>query len=314
MRGPETDRPLTGSRAPVFPPAFLLLFFGDDHGLVKEWARAAVSQRAADPADPFSVARLSSDRLACDPSLLMDEAMTLSLSDRTIWIEAAGTQTIAGLETLLAAPPPNVCVVVEAGDLRRDSPLRRLCEASKQAHVVECRSACSESDFAAELARNDLTIDEDAREALFAHLPSDFLSRQGEIEKLQYFALGRDRIRLSDVQAVTAGAKDVSSEMAMEAALAGDMDRFAADWARGTELGLDASVLAGYALRSLLFRVTSSSYRRSESIEPDLGRAGIRLLFSAVRLGRMEPRLSALLACRAFWSLANQARRRRSQA
>ena len=90
-----------------------------------------------DPRDPFALVRLDGDELASEPSRLVEEANTMPLfgGRRAVWVKAGSRNFAAAVETLLAAPPTDCRVVIEAGDLRRNAPLRTVCERAKTAAV-----------------------------------------------------------------------------------------------------------------------------------------------------------------------------------
>src|SRR5581483_10962326 len=94
----------------------------------------------ADMNDPFSLVRLSGDDLASDPARLVEEANTIPLfgGRRAVWVKAGGRNFAPAVEALIAAPAPDCRVVIEAGELRRNAPLRVVCEKAKTAAVLPC--------------------------------------------------------------------------------------------------------------------------------------------------------------------------------
>src|SRR6267154_77819 len=119
----------------------IALVFGPDAGLVRERVDALVKAAVDDPADPFGLARLDGDALADEPSRLVEEAHTFPLfgGRRAVWVKAGGRNFTAAVEALLAAPPAADCrVVIEAGDLKRNAPLRAMCEKSAVAAALPC--------------------------------------------------------------------------------------------------------------------------------------------------------------------------------
>src|ERR1700693_5859034 len=121
------------------PAQPIVLVFGPDAGLVRERVDAIVRAAVDDPADPFGLARLDGDALAEDQSRLIEEAHTFPRfgGRRAVWVKAGGRNFTAAVEALLAAPPAADCrVVIEAGDLKRNAPLRALCEKSAVAAAL----------------------------------------------------------------------------------------------------------------------------------------------------------------------------------
>src|SRR6187401_418543 len=121
------------------PERPIVLVCGPDAGLVHERAEKIINASVDDPNDPFALVRMEGDVLASEPSRLVEEAHTVPLfgGRRAVWVKA-GSRSIAGaVETLIASPPAKDCmVVIEAGDLARNAPLRVICEKSKDVAAI----------------------------------------------------------------------------------------------------------------------------------------------------------------------------------
>src|SRR6478752_243103 len=120
------------------PARPVVLVFGPDAGLVSERADAIVKASVDDPDDPFALVKLDGDTLASDPARLVDEATTVPLfgGRRAIRVRAGGRNFAAAVGAVLAAPLRDCRVVIEAGDLRRNAPLRDACERARNAAVI----------------------------------------------------------------------------------------------------------------------------------------------------------------------------------
>src|SRR5689334_12574725 len=132
LKSPEIDRFL----ARPDPAVRLLLIYGEDEGLVAERTATFVKAVTGATDDPFALVRLEQSTIADDPGRLADEANAVPLfgGRRAIVIRLAGNASIVpALEALLATPPIDSWVVLTAGDLRKTSPVRRLCESEKTA-------------------------------------------------------------------------------------------------------------------------------------------------------------------------------------
>src|SRR5690349_18466339 len=119
----------------------IALVFGPDAGLVRERVDALIKSAVDDPSDPFALARLDGEALADEPTRLVEEAHTIPLfgGRRAVWVKAGNRSIVDAVEALLAAPPAADCrVVIEAGDLRRNAPLRERCEKSPVAAAIPC--------------------------------------------------------------------------------------------------------------------------------------------------------------------------------
>lgn len=184
---PDTARPV-------------VLIYGPDSGLVSERARTIVRASVDNPDDPFSLVRIEGDDLSGNPLRLVEEANTIPLfgGRRAIWVKPTSRNIASAVESLLAATSPDCRVVIEAGDLKKSSPIRTLCERAKNAVALPCY-ADSERDLARlvddEMKQAGLTIAPDARAALVPFLGGDRAASRNEIRKLALYAQknGQDR-------------------------------------------------------------------------------------------------------------------------
>ena len=208
------------------PAHAIILLFGADVGLVRERADALIAAAVDDVNDPFSLVRLEGDDLASEPSRLVDEAMTVPLfgGRRAIRVRAGGRNFASGVEVLLKEPPKECRIVIEAGELRRDSPLRVMCEKAKTAAAIACY-ADTTRDLARliddELRLANLRIEPDARAALTELLGGDRLASRNEIRKLALYAHGKGEISLDDIAAVVADASSFALDPIIDNAFAG---------------------------------------------------------------------------------------------
>src|SRR5690349_9741060 len=134
LRGKEIDSFL--ARPDAGRP--IILLYGPDAGLVRERADALIASAVDDPNDPFSLVKLDGDELSAEPSRLVDEAMTVPLfgGRRAIRIRAGSRSFASGVDTLSEMQVRDCRVVIEAGELRPESPLRKACEKAKAAVAI----------------------------------------------------------------------------------------------------------------------------------------------------------------------------------
>src|SRR5262245_9093525 len=205
------------------PSRAVVLVFGPDAGLVSERVDALVKASVDDPADPFALVRLDGDTVASDPARLVDEATTVPLfgGRRAIRLRAGSRNIVPAVEAVLAAPLRDCRVVIEAGALKRNAPLRALVERAKTAVALPCYA-----DAARDLARvvdeelraADLSITPDARETLLPLLGGDRRASRAELRKLTLYAHGRGQIEIDDVMAVVADASALALDTLVDAA------------------------------------------------------------------------------------------------
>jgi DNA polymerase III subunit delta len=317
------------------------LVFGSDAGLVSERAKKIIARSIDDAKDPFQFLRLSGDDLAADPLRLGDEANTLPLfgGRRAIAIDAQGKSLVAALEPVLAVPPRECTIVIEAGNLKRDAPLRRLCERDAHAAALEC-TPDSAKDLGqlidAEVRAEGLAIEPAAKDFLVSLLGQDRLTTRAEIGKLVLYARGTGMVTTDHVAAIVADASSLAVDAAITGAFEGDFAAIEATAERVFLEGGDYNLLLGAALRY------ATSLHRAR-LDAEAGRTGsdsgstnfgfgafrrgaafdrhirawtsaklarmISVLSQAIGKARREPRLADMIAVRALWSVALAAKK-----
>src|SRR3954471_85702 len=236
------------------PSRAVVLVFGPDAGLVSERVDAIVRASVDDPNDPFSLVRLDGDAVASDPARLVDEATTAALfgGGRGIRLRAGSRNIVPSVEALLAAPLQDCRVVIEAGDLKRNAPLRAICERAKNAVAIPCY-ADAERDIARliddEMRAADLTIAPDARAALAPLLGGDRRASRAELRKLTLYAHGGGRVELDDVMAVVADASALALDSLIDAAFAGNLADVEKEFGKAMVAGTNPSAIIGAAIR-----------------------------------------------------------------
>jgi len=238
------------------PSRPIVLVFGPDAGLVRERAAAIVAASVDNPDDPFSLARLDGDDLSSDPLRLVEEANTIPLfgGRRAVWLKLGSRNIVPAVEALLAAPSPECRVVIEAGDLKRNAPLRVLCERAKNAAALPCYSD-SERDLVRliddEMRQSGLAIAPEARAALMPFLGGDRQASRNEIRKLALYAHGRDRVVLEDVLAVVADASALALDGVVDAAFAGRLAEVETLYGKARAAGAAPGAIVSAALRQV---------------------------------------------------------------
>ncbi|MGC1777609.1 MAG: DNA polymerase III subunit delta, partial [Xanthobacteraceae bacterium] len=170
------------------PARPVVLVFGPDAGLVGERVNAMVRASVDNVNDPFALARLDGETLAVEPSRLVEESQTMPLfgGRRAVWVKAGAKNIAPAVEALLTVATPDCRVVIEAGDLRRNAPLRVLCERAKNAAALPCY-ADSERDRARliddEMRAAGLTLTPEARALRIPLLGGDRAASRRELRK-----------------------------------------------------------------------------------------------------------------------------------
>jgi DNA polymerase-3 subunit delta len=239
------------------PARRVVLIYGNDQGLVAERATRFVRAVAGD--DPLAHVRLDMDAVAADPGRIVDEANAVPLfgGERVISLRLTGNRSIEpALKALLAAPPVDSWVVVTAGELRKSSPLRKLCETNQAAVAIPCYSDDAEAldrIIDEETAAANLAIAADARIALKSLIGADRLVSRSEVAKVCLYAAGNDAITVDDVRAVVGDAAAFAVDETVDAMALGDAVALDRGYRRLLASGTPGFVVAGAALRHFNF-------------------------------------------------------------
>jgi DNA polymerase-3 subunit delta len=250
LRGKEIDAFL--ARPDAGRP--IILLYGPDAGLVRERADALLASAVDDPNDPFSMVRLDGDELSAEPSRLVDEAMTVPLfgGRRAIRVRAGSRSFAGGIDTLAEMPLKDCRIVIEAGELRAESPLRKACERAKTAVAIACYPD-GERDLAKliddEFRPSNLRIAPDARAVLTALLGGDRQASRNELRKLALYAHGKGEVSIDDVMAVVADASELKLDPIVDGAFAGRPDLVESEFAKAMIAGTYSGVIISAAQR-----------------------------------------------------------------
>ena len=175
------------------------LIYGRDMGVVRERAQAVAAKITAHPDDPFDVALVSDGDLDSDPGRLADELMAYSLMGgrRLVRLRISGEK--APLDRLAAGAlerhaagefNPEAFLLVEAGNLGRDSALLKAAIKSPAAVSIPCYE--DEIGDLARFTRESLTAERlgltaEALDLFVRRLPHERGVARREIERLTLF-------------------------------------------------------------------------------------------------------------------------------
>jgi DNA polymerase III subunit delta len=321
------------------PARPVILVFGPDAGLVSERVNALIKASVDDVNDPFALVRLEAEELSANPARLVEEAQTIPLfgGRRAVWAKAGSRNIAPAVEALLALPTSESRVVIEAGDLRRNAPLRVLCERAKNAAALPCY-ADGERDLArlidAEMRAAGVALKPDARAVLMPLLGGDRAASRSEIRKLTLYAHGRGEIDVDDVSAIVSDASALALDELVDTAFAGRPAELEAQLAKVRTAGTAVGSIFFAAQRQLAqlhkWRTAIESgaqfslegvqpplhFRRKNLVEAALRQwnaarlaAAMAELAEAVLSSRRTPALADTIAERALLALAVKARR-----
>src|SRR5262249_39508141 len=240
------------------PARPIVLLYGPDAGLVRERADALLKSAVDDPDDPFSLVKLDGDELSAEPSRLVDEAMTVPLfgGRRAIRVRGGSRSFAGGIDTLGGMALKDCRIVIEAGDLRPESPLRKACERARTAVAIGCYPD-GERDLAKliddELKIANLRIAADARAALMSLLGGDRQASRNELKKLTLFAHDEGEVTLDHVMTLVSDASDLKIDPIVDGAFAGMPELVESEFAKAMVAGTYPGVIIMAAQRHAAF-------------------------------------------------------------
>ncbi|MEP0943948.1 MAG: DNA polymerase III subunit delta [Rhizobiaceae bacterium] len=211
------------------PAHRIVLLYGPDAGLVSERAELLAKNSGSDLNDPFSTIVLDADDAAADPQRLADEAHTVSMfgGQRLVRIKGSTQKNLANaVQPVLDQPPVDALIIIEAGDLKKSSPLRSRIEKAGSAVALPCyqdQARALQTVVDQELDASGLTIEPPARKALIDLLGDNRMASRGEVQKLCLYVGDRGQITLDDIHKIVGDASSLALDTVVDAASTGDI-------------------------------------------------------------------------------------------
>ncbi|MCY6383179.1 DNA polymerase III subunit delta [Hoeflea prorocentri] len=238
-----------------------LLIYGPDRGLVSERAAALSRTVNVDLTDDFNVVKLDNSDLKEDPARLLDEINAIALfgGDRLIWLRGAGNDkaVVDAVAAMAADPPADTTLIIEAGDLKKGSSLRKTAETGKASMALPCYADDGRAIHALideELGQSGLNISPPARQHLVENLGGDRLASRKELQKLALYCHGRGEVTEEDVRAISGDASSLSIDEAVDCVLTGNVS------------GLDHALTRIIASKAQVFLVLQACMRQFQMI------------------------------------------------
>lgn len=225
LAGPQFDKFLKSSDR----TAKIFLIYGPDEGLVRERGKALCLKFIDSLDDPFSYSELSATDVAADPARLMDEVTAISMmgGDRVVRLRGANGNSKTQIEPIVGLELHQTFVVIEAGDLRKDSALVKMVKASPQGAVTPCfhdKAQDINGLIQEVLGAAGLIPSRDVTEYLRQNLGSDRAVSRQELDKLVlYIGTEKRDLTLADVQTMIGDSSDQSVFDIIDATLGGDL-------------------------------------------------------------------------------------------
>jgi len=216
---------------PARIPAFLrdpgdcrvVLFYGEDAGMIRDRAEALVRAVAGSLDDPFLVTELPREEIRHLP----DEAAALALTGgrRVVRVRDVTDAATDPVQVLLKGRAPAL-VVLEAPAIAARSKLRTALEAALDGAAIACypeEGRALEETIRESLRANGAGIEPDALSWLSQHLGADRASTRAELEKLALYVGPGNRVDLTAAMTCVGDLAGLSLEDALFAATTGDV-------------------------------------------------------------------------------------------
>lgn len=211
----------------------IFLIYGPDRGLVSERATEIAKATGIDLNDPFSMVTLDAGDLHGDAGRLLDEVDSIGLfgGEKLVRVRGAAAEKalVDALQILAGRPSGGSYVVIEAGDIKKGTGLRKIAEPSSVIAVIPCYADDQKALNALidrELGEEGMRISPGARQALLEQMGGDRLASRNELRKLILYCRGTKSIEEEDVAAIIGDASAISVDDAVDAILGGDRNSF----------------------------------------------------------------------------------------
>lgn len=211
----------------------IFVIYGPDRGLVSERAGLIAARTGVLLSDPFSLIKLDIADLQKDQGRLLDEAGAIGLfgGEKLIWIHGAANEKylVDSLQVLSSKTLQDTYLIIEAGDLKKGSLLRKTAEAARSIATIPCYADDTRALNAlidAELAVAGLGISQAARQALLELIGGDRIASRNELKKLALYCSGLDSIEERHVTDIIGDASAISVDDAVDAILSGNTGNF----------------------------------------------------------------------------------------
>lgn len=207
-------------------PYSVFLVCGSDTGLVSEQCAKIIAGIGGSGSNHLEVFRIDGDALAADEKRLADEVLSISLfgDKRVIWISAGSKNFTKSLTQILSLDRIENPVLIEAGQFKSDSALKKLCSRSNKAAVLDCwpdgpREISILIDE--ELSKQNMDVSPSAKALLVNSLGGDRLLTRSELEKLILYCHGGHTVDEDDVVDIVSDAASWSFDEVIFAAFEG---------------------------------------------------------------------------------------------
>ncbi len=295
------------------PRARAFLVHGTDGGLIRENAAALARSLSEAIGGAPECVRLTEDDLENEPERLAVEIQTLSMFSprKIIRVKASGRSTQALGRFAWDNIPETVSVIVEAGNLKKDTKLRTVFEKAPHLVALPCHDSDDPATHAqfirSELSAAGMSIDKQAEHHLVSVLGGDHGVTRSEIAKLITYAHGSQQLTIDEISAVVGDASHTTLDAAVDTFLDGDVSDALRQITKLQAEGIPADVLL-YALGQHLARLLRLLARMDTGANVDTALRSFRPPVHFRRADRMKHQIRRWERSDLLWALDLTAR------
>ncbi|MEM0899362.1 MAG: DNA polymerase III subunit delta [Pseudomonadota bacterium] len=211
----------------------VFLFYGPEQGLVQDLSKAVLRTLDIDPSDGFANTRMPSDTATADQALV-SEAYSIGMfaGKRLLRVTDAGNEKsfVEQVKTIASDRLNDVWVVIEAGELKKNSALRTTVERSEFGLAVPCYQGGLEviHQLIDEYLPDKNVLSSDLRRALADRLPADRALARAELEKVSLLASSSEVISITDIGAIIGDSGQGDIFEIVDTVVCGNVARFEA--------------------------------------------------------------------------------------
>lgn len=261
------------------PQHRVVLVFGPDRGLVAERATKLATAFGAELDDPFATVKLDADDAASEPGRIYEEASTVSMfgGKRLVWVRGTTLKNLVrAVQPVLDDPPGESLVLIEAGDLKPGTGLRKAVETSTSGMALPCyadEGAALDTMIDEEMREAGLTLDREARALLKSNLGGDRLASRAEVRKLALYAMDDGTVTEAHVEEIVGDASTGLTDRWLDAVANGRSETVEAQMSSLLEGGTSPVALAGALQRhfQMLHRARAAMDANNRSAEAVVG-------------------------------------------
>ena len=190
-----------------------ILIHGQDGGLINHRTKALVNYYIPNQNDPFQLSTINSSQLNDDPGLLANELDTFALTNdkRVILLNLSSDLNKEQADCIIDSKSQSI-IIINAGELKASSPLRKAFESDKNFIVIPCYNS-SNIDIMTllnnKLKEKNLTMRKDAKDLIVGSLGNDYGNTISEIEKILNYHKNGDEISKSEVESIIVSSSNV---------------------------------------------------------------------------------------------------------